>query len=248
MNNSNPIIILVVIDDTIIRNELQRRIGDETTYTEPLERLPEMKPFIKEFYRTIYTVDKKQYYRQQRTENPKVDKLYKKLCGKTVSFEDFWQRYEYRCNYQHIQNELTIAQQQIQQRLQDIEDNDAVPLSPIREEESTSVNNSPGSNNNNTKEQLQWDIENGGLSPTDVKDESQLLMNSSSSVKNKDHHHQSRSSTGIDQDNSHDDDGTTTGNNTSRNIKEDLMGSIMIKTKMMILPSLVLLVDDVKVV
>jgi cytochrome c553 len=75
-------------------------------------------------------------------------------------------------------------------------------LSPIREE-STSVQSSPD-NRNEQQQQQQWNIENGGLSPTDVKDDSQLLMNPSSLKR-------SHPSIGINQDN-HDDE-------TSRNTK-----------------------------
>jgi hypothetical protein len=151
--------------DSAIEMELQRRRGDERTYTEPLERLPERKPFFKEFYRTIHTPEKKRYYRQQREQHSEVDKLYRKLCGRNVSFEDFWQRYEYRCNYSHIQYELRMGQP----------------------EEGEKVGGENNNNNNNSQCRKPWTsvIENGGVSPTDVKDDSQLLFDRSTINQNK---------------------------------------------------------------
>ena len=87
------------------KKELRRRRRQEATFTTPLQKTPEMKPFLSQFYKTVHTPAKKEFYRQERSVYKSVDEYYRKLCGRSVSFEDFWQRYEYRCNLERILEE-----------------------------------------------------------------------------------------------------------------------------------------------
>lgn len=133
--------------------ELDRRRHQESTFTNPLQRSPEMKPFLKEFYRTVHTSAKKKFYKEERRQYPVVNKYYRKLCGRLVSFEDFWQRYEYRCNLNRILQE----QQQHGQGREQIFQEDLKQAIPKR----TSL------------------FESNGVSPTDVK-EGRLLFDGTS--------------------------------------------------------------------
>jgi len=108
-------------------NELEDRRHRETTYTTPLHRTKDMKDFLQDFYRNVYTPQKKDHYSSERQKYPIVDIFYQQLCGghgrgrggaaentatsnhqggAVVSFEDFWQRYEYRCNVERIALEI----------------------------------------------------------------------------------------------------------------------------------------------
>lgn len=82
------------------RHEQDNRRRRQETYTTSLRVNPDMKDFLKQFYCHVYTPVKQRYYKTQRAEYPEVDSFYKNLVEKTkqVRFEDFWQRYEYRCN------------------------------------------------------------------------------------------------------------------------------------------------------
>jgi hypothetical protein len=86
--------------------ELAIRRSQESTYTTPLLRSADRKLFFQDFYRKLYTPERKQYYRNERNRFPQVDVQYRQLCGRIVSYEDFWQRYDYRCDLVRIQNEL----------------------------------------------------------------------------------------------------------------------------------------------
>ena len=81
--------------------EMEDRRKSEETYTMPLTKAPDMKDFLKEFYKNAYAADRKEFYLRERETYPNsVGRLYTELCcgnPKIVSFEDFWQRYEYRC-------------------------------------------------------------------------------------------------------------------------------------------------------
>ena len=92
--------------------EMEIRRSSETTYTMPLTKAPDMKEFLQDFYTNIYKVSKKQFYAEEREKYPNsVGKFFNELCcgsQQLVTFEDFWQRYEYRCsNIDRIMRELS---------------------------------------------------------------------------------------------------------------------------------------------
>lgn len=105
--------------------EQEYRRRDETTYTRPLQRAPDMREFLQDFYRHVYTPKSRQYYDKVRRQYPEVDASYQALVGSgsssspptlrvvgKVSLEDFWQRYEYRCgNLDRIIQELSSQEE-----------------------------------------------------------------------------------------------------------------------------------------
>jgi hypothetical protein len=146
-----------------IQEELDRRRRQETTYTTPLQRSADMKPFLKEFYRTVHTPATKQFYREERQRYPHIDEFYKKLCGREVSYEDFWQRYEYRCNLERI-----LQQPQDRDHENDDDEEEEQPVQ-------TQTNNTK-----NERAMVSWSevIDGGGASPTDVTDQKLRLVQS----------------------------------------------------------------------
>ena len=71
-----------------------------------------MQEFLKEFYKSLFTPEKKHYFEVQLTKFPEVNLHYRTLVKQShkVSHEDFWQRYEFRCtNVRRIMRQL-IAQ------------------------------------------------------------------------------------------------------------------------------------------
>jgi hypothetical protein len=87
-------------------NEVNERRKRPSTYTDPLTKSPDMKEFLQEFYKNIYKQERKEWYRAERAKYPTLEKNYEDLCGKTVSYEDFWMRYERRCNLDRVMKEL----------------------------------------------------------------------------------------------------------------------------------------------
>ena len=81
--------------------EQEDRRRNIATYTTVLRLSPDMKDFLHDFYRHVYTPMKQQYYITERLTYPEVDAFYRSLVEEPmpplVSMEDFWQRYEYRC-------------------------------------------------------------------------------------------------------------------------------------------------------
>ena len=95
-------------------DEVERRLHSSQTFTQPLRPTPstkeKMKVFITKFYKEVYTPEKKAYYKQTLDENAETLRLhYDILVPKIVAYEDFWQRYEYRCNLQNVMEELAEA-------------------------------------------------------------------------------------------------------------------------------------------
>jgi hypothetical protein len=69
-----------------------------------------MKVFLTDFYKNVYTDKRQDYYRQEQIKYLHVAKHYEVLVlNKIVSFEDFWQRYTYRCNVDRVRKELGDA-------------------------------------------------------------------------------------------------------------------------------------------
>ena len=71
-----------------------------------------MKDFLTKFYKEVYTPGKKAYYKNLLEVNSDTLKLhYDILVPKIVPYEDFWQRYEYRCsNIERVMEELSSSQ------------------------------------------------------------------------------------------------------------------------------------------
>jgi len=95
------------------QREQEERRQTLTTYTTSLRLTSDMKDFLKDFYRHIYTPVKQEHYRMERSTYPEVNSFYETLVESSttpssqVSLEDFWQRYEYRCgNLNRIAMEL----------------------------------------------------------------------------------------------------------------------------------------------
>ncbi|KAL3942831.1 MAG: hypothetical protein SGARI_000134 [Bacillariaceae sp.] len=87
--------------------EVSERRKRASTYTEPLTKSSDMKDFLQTFYKNIYKQEKKEWYRAERAKYISLAKNYDELCGKTVSYEDFWMRYERRCDLDRVMQELT---------------------------------------------------------------------------------------------------------------------------------------------
>lgn len=93
--------------------EANIRRGRKETYTEPLrpqgkkfskEELEDFKKFMSEFYKTIYK--RRDECSQLCAQYPDVlGKYYKELVPKKITYEEFWQRYFYRCDVDNINNE-----------------------------------------------------------------------------------------------------------------------------------------------
>ena len=97
----NPLLRMRAID------EVERRRHQSSTFTEPLQRSPDMKEFLQSFYKAVYTDQRKSHYRQELEKHPGTLQLhYKALVPSLVSYEDFWQRYDFRCDVNRVMNEL----------------------------------------------------------------------------------------------------------------------------------------------
>jgi len=98
---SSPIPTLAAIKSA--EKELNRRRSMRETYVEPLscksqEEMNYYKTFMSNFYRTIYKRKKECDSICEQYPNS-VGKYYQELVDekKVVTYEDFWQRYFYRC-------------------------------------------------------------------------------------------------------------------------------------------------------
>jgi hypothetical protein len=99
---------------TMLRFYLRKRALEEqesrrhksSTFTEPLKRTPDMEEFLAEFYKNIYTDQQHAIYRQEKDQYPILKNHFDILVPGIISFEDFWQRYDYRCNVERIMMEM----------------------------------------------------------------------------------------------------------------------------------------------
>lgn len=118
--------------------EVALRRNRESTYTEPIikrggqqktpEEIAEIKSYLSDFYRTIYK--RSDECQAVLREHPNtVGVHYANLVDKQISYEDFWQRYYFRCSeeriiaeWDHASNEARKARavrvEEIQQSLQ----------------------------------------------------------------------------------------------------------------------------------
>ena len=88
------------------KTEVSIRKARKSTYTDPLrdkskeytaEELDDLKVYLADFYRTIYT--RRDECKKICQQNPKtVGHFFDTLVPRHVTFEDFWQRYFYRCD------------------------------------------------------------------------------------------------------------------------------------------------------
>ncbi|KAI2494456.1 BSD domain [Fragilaria crotonensis] len=90
--------------------EVSIRKARKSTYTEPLrdkskeytaEELDDLKVYLSDFYRTIYS--RRDECTKICQQNPKtVGHFFETLVPRHVTFEDFWQRYFYRCDPDNV--------------------------------------------------------------------------------------------------------------------------------------------------
>ena len=69
-----------------------------------------MKEFLTQFYKQIYTEERRAYYRQEQEKYPILKNHYAVLVPEHVTYEDFWQRYDYRLDLDRIFNELQLQE------------------------------------------------------------------------------------------------------------------------------------------
>lgn len=110
---SAPLSTLATSANHTAEAEANLRRARKETYTEPLrpqgkkfskEEMEDFKEFMTEFYKTIYK--RRDECGQLCTEYPdSIGKYYKELVPNKMSYEDFWQRYFYRCDVDNINNE-----------------------------------------------------------------------------------------------------------------------------------------------
>ncbi len=77
-----------------------------STFTTPLQKTSrlDMKTFLTTFYETIWTEQKRQYYEKQMEQYPRLKEFYQDLVvtKNQLTYEDFWERYEYRCDLSRV--------------------------------------------------------------------------------------------------------------------------------------------------
>lgn len=88
--------------------EVENRRNHSSTFTTPLDRTqPDFKEFMSNFYQHVYDENKQEYYRNELAKYPdSLGLQYKVLVPAVVRYEEFWQRYEYRCNVSRVMDEL----------------------------------------------------------------------------------------------------------------------------------------------
>jgi hypothetical protein len=87
--------------------EAARRQCQSATFTEPLHVAPDekahLKQFLTDFYKSIYK--KRNELSVLLRNNPGLEEQYQNLVPRQVSYEDFWQRYYWRCDANRILQE-----------------------------------------------------------------------------------------------------------------------------------------------
>jgi hypothetical protein len=71
-----------------------------------------MKEYLTKFYKSIYTAEAKARYKAEQTRYPILKNHYDVLVPSIVSYEDFWQRHDYRCDINRIMLELRAEDSQ----------------------------------------------------------------------------------------------------------------------------------------
>jgi len=89
---------------TLALEEIQHRISRSSTFTEPLQPADDLKDFLSHFYQSIYEDATHQRHQQLLLDYPVLQQQRTALVPDTVSYEDFWQRYEYRCDLERVQD------------------------------------------------------------------------------------------------------------------------------------------------
>lgn len=93
-----------------LQGRAQRRIaylrGQASTFTTPLYKTNklEIKTFLQSFYETIWTREKRLEYKRELDNDPVLAKIFESLVlrRKLVAYEDFFQRFEYRCDLSRV--------------------------------------------------------------------------------------------------------------------------------------------------
>ena len=86
--------------------EVKNRRNQSSTFTEPLRASPDMKEYLTKFYKYIFTAQARARYKEELGRYPILKSHYDILVPKIVSYEDFWQRHDYRCDIDRIMLEL----------------------------------------------------------------------------------------------------------------------------------------------
>ena len=89
--------------------EIERRRGDEATYTTPLDRsAPDFKEFLEDFYRNVLFKQRQQLHAERLRHPTTVGRHFDELVvrRKALAYEDFWQRYRYRTDVDRVTAEL----------------------------------------------------------------------------------------------------------------------------------------------
>jgi hypothetical protein len=100
--------------------EQEVRRNRSSTYTEPLDKAGDVTVFLSHFYKNVYNEQQKALYREKKEKFPVLKFHYEVLVPSIVSYEDFWQRYEYRCDVNRIIKDLrgTGYESQVANQLQ----------------------------------------------------------------------------------------------------------------------------------
>jgi hypothetical protein len=106
------IIIIMSLDTSTssLRRLAEQRLdslrGSASTFTTPLQKTShaEMRTFLTQFYESIWTAEKRKFYEDEMQHYPQLKELYQELVllQKKLTYEDFWQRYEYRCDLSRV--------------------------------------------------------------------------------------------------------------------------------------------------
>lgn len=86
--------------------EQECRRSKSSTFTEPLKKTPDMKEFLTSFYKKIYTDQQRAIYREELDGHPILKSHFDVLVPGIISYEDFWQRYDYRCDVERIMTQM----------------------------------------------------------------------------------------------------------------------------------------------
>lgn len=95
----------------IAEEELEKRRKQSRTYTEPLPSdNPEITAFLKEFYSKHVFERALEFKDELEKYSDTVGEHYNFLVPEQVSFDQFFSRYYYRCNLDHLMNEVQQVQ------------------------------------------------------------------------------------------------------------------------------------------
>jgi hypothetical protein len=98
-----------------LTEESQRRIQIPESFTLPLEEQadedPEMKKRIEDFRKTFHIQSRTEEISKLIEENEDLKEQFETLAPQIVRFEDFWERYFFRCDEESIQTEWDLEEE-----------------------------------------------------------------------------------------------------------------------------------------